>query len=129
MKGLTYIIRGELERDRLIKAIRSLPLNTVVRIMPEGRSLSQNDKMWALFTEISRDKPQGRDFPPEVWKNIFMSAYGIECRFVPGLEGEPVPVGYRSSHFSKQGMSDFLEFSEATAAFLKEKKHDHPKDK
>ena len=94
----------------------TLPVGTVVRIMPESRSLSQNDKLWALLTEVSRAEPKGLIYPPEVWKVLFMSLFGIECKVIEGLSGEPVPVGFHSSRMSKQQMSELIEFIHAWCA-------------
>lgn len=94
----------------------TLPVGTVVRIMPEGRSLSQNDKLWALLTDVSRAKPQGLEYPPEIWKSLFMSAFGIECKVIEGLAGEAVPAGFHSSRMSKQQMSELIEFIHAWCA-------------
>ena len=116
MAGKTVIIRGSEQRELLTSMVSTLDVGTVVRIMPLSRSLSQNDKMWALLTDISRAKPMGLDYSPVVWKALFMSAFGIESKFIEGLCGEPVPVGYHTSSMSKPQMSEFLEFIQAWAA-------------
>lgn len=45
-----------------------------------------------------------------------MNALGHAVRFEPGLEGEPFPVGFRSSNLTKRQMIDLIDFVTAFAA-------------
>jgi hypothetical protein len=45
-----------------------------------------------------------------------MHALGHSVRFEMGLNGEPFPVGFRSSQLTKAQMSDLMEFMSAWAA-------------
>ena len=67
-------------------------------------------KLWAMLSDVSRAKPDDRAHNPETWKALFMNACGHATRFEVGLEGEPFPVGFRSSRLSKKQMSDLIEF-------------------
>jgi len=78
--------------------------------------MEQNDKMWAMLSEISEAKPQDRSHTPEVWKALFMHALGHEARFEIGLNGEPFPIGFRSSRLSVSQMSDLIEFMNSWCA-------------
>lgn len=69
--------------------------------------------MWAMLTDISKSKPDGRRHTPEDWKCLMMSACGWECQFLEGLDGRPFPVGFRSSKMSKAQMSSLIEFMQA----------------
>jgi hypothetical protein len=82
----------------------------VVKISPEERSLDQNNKMWAMISDVSRQKPEGRTHVPEVWKAIFMAACGHEVQFEHGLDDRPFPIGFRSSRLTKAQMGDLIEF-------------------
>jgi len=106
----TVILRGLEQRALACELVRAAPVNATVTIKPEGRNLDQNAKLWAMLSDISRAKPEGRRHTPEVWKAIFMNACGYEVQFTAGLSGEPFPVGFRSSRLSKVQMSELIEF-------------------
>ena len=106
----TIILCGPSQRQIAKQLIDRAPPGAVVKISAAGRTLSQNDKLWAMISDISRAKPQGRAHTPEVWKALFMSACGHAVQFETGLDGQPFPVGFRSSRLTKQQMSDLIEF-------------------
>lgn len=106
----TIILHGPSQRDHAKRMIDVAPVNAVVKIGAPGRTLSQNDKMWAMLSDISRAKPEGRMHTPEVWKALFMHACGYAVQFEHGLDGQPFPVGFRSSRLTKEQMSDLIEF-------------------
>jgi len=106
----TVWIRGEHQRRLAHQLIDKAPINAVVKISPEERSLDQNNKMWAMISDVSRQKPEGRTHVPEVWKAIFMAACGHEVQFEHGLDNKPFPIGFRSSRLTKGQMGDLIEF-------------------
>lgn len=109
----TVIIRSKAQRELARALVDVAPLNTVIRFGAEKRSLSQNARLWAMLSDVSRSKPEGRTHTPEVWKCLFMHACGHAVRFELGLDGEPFPVGFRSSHLSVPQMSELMEFISA----------------
>ena len=74
------------------------------------RSQDQNDKMWAMLTDISLAKPEGRKCTPDDWKCLVMHACGHDVQFMEGLDGKPFPVGFRSSHLKVGEMSTLIEW-------------------
>ncbi len=110
MTGQTVILRGDTQRHLAKQLIDRAPANAVVNVRPEKRSMDQNAKLWAMISDVSRSKPQGRTHTPETWKALFMNACGHAVRFEQGLDGEPFPVGFRSSRLNKAQMSDLIEF-------------------
>jgi hypothetical protein len=112
----TVILRGHSQRLLAKNMIDAAPINAVIRIAPEKRSLDQNSKMWAMLSDISRAKPEGRRHTPEVWKCLFMSACGHEVAFETGLDDRPFPIGFHSSSLTKAQMSDLIEFIYAYGA-------------
>jgi hypothetical protein len=104
------ILRGDYQRLMAHHLIDKAPVNAVVKIAPESRSTDQNAKMWAMLSDISRAKPEGRRHTPEVWKCLFMSACGHEVAFETGLDNRPFPIGFHSSSLTKAQMSDLIEF-------------------
>lgn len=104
---------GNYQRELAKKLIDKAPANAVVKISPEKRSDDQNAKMWAMLSDVSRAKPEGRRHVPEVWKCLFMQACGHEVAFEQGLDGRPFPIGFHSSKLTKAQMSDLIEFIHA----------------
>lgn len=103
-------LRGEYQRNLAKALIDKAPANAVVKISPEKRSDDQNAKMWAMLSDVSRAKPEGRRHVPEVWKCLFMQACGHEVAFEQGLDDRPFPIGFHSSQLTKAQMSDLIEF-------------------
>lgn len=109
MTGQTVILRGKSQRDHAKWLIDKAPDEAVVNVRAARRSNDQNALMWALLSDISQAKPEGRTHTPETWKALMMHALGYEARFEMGLNGEPFPVGFRSSRLNKDQMSDLIE--------------------
>lgn len=92
------------------RLLDAAPMGHVLEIREPRRTSDQNDKMWAMLTDIARAKPLGRKLEPEQWKSVFMDAIGKKPNWIQNLEGDGVLcTGYRSSHLSKQDMSDLIE--------------------
>ena len=106
----TVILTGDKQRDFAHKLVAQAPLGYVVKVQPQRRTNEQNDLMWALLTELSKAKPNGREHTPEVWKLLVMHACGHACQFETGLNGQPFPSGFRSSQLTKAEMSDLIEW-------------------
>jgi hypothetical protein len=90
--------------------IDAAPVDGVVKISGPVRNADQNAKMWAMISDISRAQPDGRKHTPETWKALFMHALGHETRFEMGLNGEPFPIGFRSSRLTVGQMADLITF-------------------
>jgi hypothetical protein len=112
----TVILHGEAQRQRAKALIDRAPPGYVVAIREPRRTTAQNDRLWAMLTDIATAKPEGRKHTPEVWKCLFMAALSHEVHFEMGLDGKPFPVGYQSSRLNKSQMADLLTFIEAWAA-------------
>lgn len=104
------------QRDFAAKLVRSAPDGYVVQVAPPKRTLAQNNYLWQLLTELSKAKPNGREHTPDTWKLLALHACGHACQFEIGLNGQPFPVGFRSSKLSRQQMSDLIEWIHAYAA-------------
>lgn len=106
----TVILNGPASRETFARLGHAAPHGSVGRIDPPKRSLDQNAKMHAMLSDVSRAKPEGRDYPPEIWKSLFMADVGFEPRFEPSLSGRGVvPIGYKSSRLTKGEFSDLIE--------------------
>ena len=112
----TVIIAGDKQRDFAHKLVAQAPLGYVVTVKPQRRTHEQNDLMWALLTELSKAKPNGREHTPDTWKLLVMHACGHACQFEIGLNGTPFPTGFRSSQLTKSQMSDLIDWIYCYAA-------------
>lgn len=104
----TVILRGLEQRALACGLIQSAPADAVVTIKGPTRNLDQNAKLWAMISDVSRAKPEGRVHTPEVWKCLFMAACGHAARFEMGLDNRPFPVGFSSSRLTKAEFADLI---------------------
>ena len=116
MRGQTVILRGPDQRSLAKRLIDSAPVDAVVNVREAGRTLDQNAKMHAMLSDISRAMPEGRKHTTDTWKALVMHACGHECQFEIGLNGQPFPVGFRSSRMTKAQMSDLIDWMYAYGA-------------
>ena len=106
----TVVLVGDSQRSFAKQLIDKAPKNAVVSIKEATRSTDQNNLMWALLSDVSRSKPMGRRHTPEVWKNLMLHACGHAVQFETGLDGQPFPVGFRTSKLKTEQMSELLDF-------------------
>lgn len=106
--GHTVILgRDRAQAHRIVDAA---PAGSVLNVKPARRTIDQNSRLWAMLSEISVAKPEGRELTPDVWKALFLHALDHSQRFEMALDGQGmVPVGFRSSKLSKDQMSDLIE--------------------
>lgn len=106
----TFILRSPLIRSNAIAAIHAAPDNWLVTIKEPTRSMDANAKMWAMLADVSKARPEGRQWVPETWKSAFLHSLGHQVAFAEGLDGSgPFPIGFRSSKLSVRQMSDLIE--------------------
>lgn len=111
-------IRGTDDRSRAHRWIDSAPAGTRLEFKKPRRSLPQNDRMWAMLTDVATQLEwHGKRLRPDDWKFIFIDALKRELRVVPNLEGTGfVNLGRSSSDLSKAEMSDLMELIAAFGA-------------
>ncbi|WP_343518132.1 recombination protein NinB [Sphingomonas sp.] len=112
-RDYTITLTSGFQRERAKRFIDRAPAGYVASVQEPRRTQEQNDRMWAMLTDISVQQPLGRRHTPDDWKAIFMNACGWECQFVDGLDGRPFPKGFRSSHLTKSQMSTLIDFMSA----------------
>lgn len=112
----TVRLIGPSQRQYAHKLIDEAPAGGVLTLREPTRTSEQNDKMWAMLTDISRALPMCRRHTPDDWKAIFMNACGWECQFIEGLDGRPFPQGFRSSRMTVAQMSAMIEYMTAWGA-------------
>ena len=107
-------IDGPVTRARAADLLARVPNGTRVEFKGSRRTLGQNDKLWAMLTDIARQKlwppDTGLKLVPNDWKLIFLDALRREVRVVPNLDGTGfVNLGQSSSDLSKEEMGELLE--------------------
>lgn len=113
MTGQTMILSSQWARGKAKELIDRAPPNAILNIKEAKRTVDQNSRFWAMLSDVSRAKPQGRRMTPERWKAAFMQSFGHQVQFETDLEGRPFPVGHASSKLSKAEMSELMEFISA----------------
>lgn len=105
----TVILRGRSQKDFAKTLIEAAPVDAIVQVRPASRSTDQNSKMWAMLSDVSRSKPEGRHWTPETWKAAFMHLLGHHVRFCEGLDSSgPFPLGFSSSKLTVAQMADLI---------------------
>lgn len=99
------------DRARAMKVLTAAPPGSRVEIKAVKRSLPQNDRMWAMLTDVAQQLPwHGTRLRPDDWKLLFLDSLKRELRAVPNLDGTGfVNIGTSSSDLSKGEMSDLIE--------------------
>lgn len=118
MARALLILSNPAVRERAIAWIKNAPDFTRVELKEPKRTVPQNDRMWAMLTEIAtKALLGGKRYSADEWKCIFLDALGQEMKFLPKLEGNGfVPIGHRSSDLSVKEMSDLMELMTAWCA-------------
>lgn len=110
MQGQTIILHGPRQREEAKRLIDAAGEGFVVSVRKPARNALQNAKMWAMLSDVSRSKPEGKHWPPEVWKAAFMSALGHEAKLYGGIDGGEPFLVQQSSRLTVQEMADLITF-------------------
>lgn len=118
MSRAVVTISSKIDRERAARWAMQAPPGTRIEFKEARRSIPQNDRMWAMLTDIAAQKEHaGRRYSPDQWKILFMHACGREVQFIPALDNSTfIPWGQSSSDLSKAEMSELIEFMFAWGA-------------
>lgn len=118
MSRAVLILTGPASRQKAAAWIAQAAPGTRVEFKEAKRSIPQNDRMWAMLTDVARQLPwHGLKLSPDDWKLIFLDALKREVRMVPNLDGNGfVSLGRSSSDLSRGEMSDLMELISAFGA-------------
>ncbi len=118
MSRATLILSSPSERLRAARWVEKLPPGTRIDFKEPKRSIPQNDRMWAMLTDIAAQLPwHGIKLAADDWKLLFLDALKREVRMVPNIDGNGfVSLGRSSSDLSKDEFSDLLEIISAFGA-------------
>jgi len=82
----------------------------LVTLGREKRTNAQNAKQWPMLQDISDQVVHfERKYSKEDWKEILTAGLNSQ-RLVPGTDGGLVAIGGRTSEFSKEKFSEYIEF-------------------
>ncbi len=105
------------DRVRAINIIAAAPYGARVEVKAVKRSIPQNDRMWAMLTDVAMQLPwHGTKITPDDWKLVFLDALKGEVRTVPNIEGNGFVSLRRSSDLSKDEMSNLIDLIGAFGA-------------
>lgn len=112
MTRAVVVITSRAMRERVATWAEQAPAGTRVEFKAPKRTLPQNDRLWAMLTDVAQQSLNaGRKYTPDQWKVLFMHACGREVQFIPALDGSGfIPWGQSSSDLSKGEMTELIEF-------------------
>lgn len=118
MSRATVILDSPHARAKAAGWIAKAPSGTRVEFKASKRSIPQNDRMWAMLTDIAQQVPwHGVRMTPDDWKLVFLDGLKRELRIVPNIDGTGfINLGRSSSDLSKSEMSDLIELIAAFGA-------------
>lgn len=118
MGRATIILNSNSARAKAVNWIHRAPPNTRVEFKHAKRSLPQNDRMWAMLTDIAEQLAwHGVKLTPDDWKLVMLDALKREMRMVPNIDGNGfVNLGRSSSDLSKDEMTALIELIAAFGA-------------
>lgn len=106
------VLQTDGDRAKAAAWLAKAPPGTRVTFQASKRSLPQNDRMWAMLTDVaSQATHMGKHYTADQWKILFLHACGREVQFLPALDGSTfIPWGQSSSELSKDEFSELMEF-------------------
>ena len=111
MSRWLHVINDAHDRRRAADWCMRAPDGMRIEFKTTKRTLPQNDRMWAMLTEVSQQAMLGgKRYDPDQWKVIFLHALGQEIQLLPSLDEKTfVPWGQSSSDLTKDEMSGLIE--------------------
>lgn len=111
MGRATVVIRSATDKQRAANWLSRAPFGTRIDFKAAKRTLPQNDRLWAMLTDVSDQLTwHGNKLRASDWKLVFMDALKREMKLVPNIDGTGfVNLSNSSSDLSKGEMSDLIE--------------------
>jgi hypothetical protein len=118
VSGVRISIASEADRAKAARWVAIAPPGTRLEFKKPRRSLPQNDRMWAMLTDVATQlKWHGIRLSANDWKLLFMDSLKRELRMVPNIDGNGfVNLGRSSSDLSKAEMTDLIDLMHAFGA-------------
>jgi hypothetical protein len=118
MTRYLFTIGAASDLDKALQAVKCAPQGSRVEIKTGRRSTPQNDRMWAMLTDVATQLEwHGQRLRPDDWKLIFLDGLKRELRLVPNIDKTGwVNLGRSSSDLTKEEMGDLMELIAAFGA-------------
>ncbi len=118
MSRYLVTLHGAADKARVLNIINAAPYGSRVEIKAAKRSIPQNDRMWAMLTDVAQQLLwHEMRLRPDDWKLIFMDGLKRDRRTVPNIDGTGfVDISRSSSDLSKSEMGDLMELIAAFGA-------------
>jgi hypothetical protein len=115
MSRAQITINDKADRERARRWVSQARPGTRIEFKAPVRTLPQNDRMWAMLSDISRQhRILERKYTPAEWKDMFLAAYaeamGLEIKHLPAIHRAGlIPCGRSSSDLEVREMTEFIE--------------------
>ncbi|WP_238925073.1 recombination protein NinB [Achromobacter insuavis] len=118
MDKQVFVLSHPLARRNAAYACSSAPEGYRVEIKPRTRTLAQNDMMWSILADISRQVEfivNGAlvKVTPEEVKDILTAGLRRETKMALGIDGGMVLLGQRTSKMSVKELTLLIELAYA----------------
>lgn len=118
MDKQVFILSHPLARRNAARAVSEAPDGHRVEIKPRTRTLGQNDFLWSVLTDISRQvdfvvNGEAVKVSPDEVKDILTAALKRETRMAMGIDGGMVILGHRTSKMTVKQMAELISLAHA----------------
>lgn len=113
-----FILSHPLARRNAARACAESPDGYRCEIRPKTRTLAQNDLLWSVLTDISKQvefvvNGELVKVSPEEVKDILTAGLKRETRMAMGIDGGMVILGQRTSKMTVRQLSELVELAHA----------------
>lgn len=111
MSRALVVLNCEADRRKVTDWAATAPWGCRIEFKISKRTLPQNDRMWAMLTDVAVQLPwHGIKLTPDDWKLVFLDALKRELRMVPNIDGTGfVSLGKSSSDLTIEEMTGLIE--------------------
>jgi hypothetical protein len=113
MSRQAFTLHTPEQRRKVARLVSELPKFSRVEVKGPARTLDQNNKLWAMLTDLSEQAVwAGKPRSTGDWKDLMTAAVkvaeGLEA--VPGLEGGLMILGLHTSDMDVAEMADVITY-------------------
>ena len=118
MEKQVFQLVSPLVRRNAAHAIANAPEGYRCEIRPKTRTLAQNDLLWSVLTDISKQvefvvNGELIKVSPEEVKDILTAGLKRETRMAMGIDGGMVILGQRTSKMTVRELAELIELAHA----------------
>ena len=113
MSRVPVILNSKAKRETAARWCMNAASGTVIEFREAKRTDPQNAAFWGLLAQVHRQRQvhNGVKMNKELWRSVFMQAWGHEVTFLPTLDGDGMfPMGLRSSKLTVPEMAELITF-------------------